>query len=138
MADNLTAIADTAPENEAMLDEFEDASLAEEVRLLADEAKAYALAEVAFQKARAAYAARQARTIAMLGVAAAVLVFFAGMALVVGSIVALAPVIGGWGATGLVTLVLLVIAMVSLLTAKSRWSRTMATIGDEQAPGDAA
>lgn len=107
-------------------------TLPEDLRDLVGKGHKYALAELAFQKSRVAYAGSQARTVALLAVSAAVLVFFAVMALVVGAVIALAPVIGGWPATAVVTLTLLVVAFLFLLTAKSRWKRTMTLVADDR------
>jgi len=137
MADTLTmkpAGVTGAAEGDFAPDAATAPSLPEDLRDLAEKARAYAIAELAFQKSRAAYAGAQARSVALLGISAAVLVFFAVMALVVGAVIALAPVIGGWAATGVVTGLLLAIAFALLVTAKARWKRTMAMIADHRDP----
>jgi len=107
------------------------ASLAEDLRQLADEAKALAQAEFAFQRSRAAYTAAQSRSIALLLVVAVVLVFFALMALVVGTVIALGPLIGRWGAMVIVTLALVLFAGGCALMAKGRMATMMRVIGDD-------
>jgi hypothetical protein len=110
----------------------EEATLAEDLQQLARDARALAEAEFAFQKTRAAYAGAQAKGIALLGVVAAVLVFFAAMALVVGVVIALGPVLTAWGAMAAVTLGLLAIAGICLLAAKVRVRRMMNAIADKR------
>lgn len=107
-------------------------SLAEDVRLLAEEGKTLAQAEFAFQKSRAAYAGAATRAIAILVLGAGVLLFFALMALVTGTVVALGPILGPWGAMAAVTVLLLILAAISVLSAKSRFKRMMAIVSDEQ------
>lgn len=105
-----------------------DLSLAQDLRKLADEAKTFALAEVAFQKSRAAYVGAEARTISVLLVLAAVVAFFALMAFVVGTVIALGPVLGPWGAMAVVTVVLLLIAGVCAWNARTKMKRMMSVV----------
>ena len=112
--------------------EAEDPTLAEDVQQLMRDARALAEAEFAFQKTRAAYAGAEAKGIALLGVAAVVLVFFAVMALVVGAVIALGPVLTAWGAMAAVTLALLTIAGICALAAKARLKRLKNAISDKK------
>lgn len=115
----------------APLPEHEEGlSFADDLRQLADEAKALAQAEFAFQKSRAAYAGAESRTIALLLVFAAVFVFFALVALVVGAVIALGPLLGPWGAMATVTVGLLVTAGLCALTARRRTRRMLSIISD--------
>ncbi|TYC90765.1 phage holin family protein [Novosphingobium sp. BW1] len=98
----------------------DDVSLAEDLRLLADEAKILAKAELGFQKARATYAGQQVKKILALLVIGLVLFFFAAMAAVVGLLVALGQVIGAWGAMVVVTLGLAVLAGLCAMNAKRK------------------
>lgn len=116
----------------ALADEDERLSLAADLRLLADEAKELAQAELAFQKSRAAYAGAQAKAIAGLLVVAAVVVFFAVIALVTGTVIALGPVLGLWGAMAAVTLGLLLFAGLCALAAHAKFKRMMTIISDEK------
>lgn len=111
-------------------DEAERITLSEDLRLLADEAKELAQAEFAFQKARAAYAGAQSKAIGGLVIVALVVVFFAVMALVVGTVIALGPILGPWGAMAAVTLGLLAIAMICVGNAVLRLKRMKAVIAD--------
>ncbi|MCT2400822.1 phage holin family protein [Novosphingobium mangrovi (ex Huang et al. 2023)] len=110
----------------------EGLSLAEDLRQLAEEAKALAQAELAFQKSRAAYAGSETKAIAGLLVVAAVVVFFAVVAFVTGTVIALGPVLGLWGAMAAVTFGLLLAAGICALTARSKLKRMMAVISDEK------
>lgn len=111
-------------------DDAERVTLADDLRQLADEAKALAQAEFAFQKSRAAYAGAETRTISLLLLVGAVLVFFAVMALVTGSVIALGPLLGPWGATAAVTFALLVVAGICAGSARTRLARMKSVLAD--------
>ncbi len=125
----------SGPDTIATGEEAERLSLAADLRQLAEEAKALAQAEFAFQKSRAADAGAQGKAIAGLLLVAAVVVFFAVMALVVGAVLALGPVLGPWGATAAVTLALLAVAATCLLSARARARQMKSVLTDG---GDAA
>lgn len=110
----------------------ESQTLAEDLRHLAMEARALAEAELVFQKTRAAYAGAEAKGIALLGLVAAVLVFFALMALVVGAVIALGPLLSPWGAMAAVSLALLLVAGLCALLAKTRLARMLNAISDRK------
>lgn len=116
---------DLAPTGEA----FAELSLAQDLRQLADEAKVLAQTEFAFQKSRAAFVGSEAKAIAILLVVALVVVFFAVMALVVGTVIALGPLLGLWGAMAAVTLALVAIAAFCAFSAKARLARMMKIAG---------
>ena len=113
---------------DASFEEARDRSLPDDLRDLASDARALAEAELAFQKARAAYFGSEMRGLAVFGIVAAVLAFFAVMALIVGLIGALTPELGPWGAMAVVTGALLVLVAVFALGALSRWKRMMRTL----------
>ena len=123
---------DTTPTLAPAAEDYEHLSLAQDLRQLADEAKALAQAELAFQKSRAAYVGAETRTIVILLVVAAVLVFFAAMAFVVGTVIALGPLLGLWGAMASVTLVLLALAAFGAWSARSRLRRMLRIAGGSQ------
>jgi len=116
-----------------LLSEARERSLNDDLRQLGQDARAYAEAELQFQKSRAAFAASASRSIVIYGVAALVLVFFAVMALVVGLVIALAPWLTPWGSTALVTLVLLGLAVFLLLRAKRSATLLAKLFGGDQA-----
>ena len=107
-------------------------SLVGDVRQLALDARTLAQAELAYQTSRAKAAGSGIGKIAGLGVLALVLVYFALMALVFGAVLALAPVLTAWGATGVVMLVLVLLAVICLLLARSRWKRLSALLSDKK------
>ncbi|WP_395333422.1 phage holin family protein [Novosphingobium sp. BL-8H] len=111
--------------------EVEDISFAQDLRLLAEEARTLAQAELAFQKTRAAYVGAEVRTIALFGTLAAVFVFFALMALVFGLVLSLASVIGPWAATAVGTLALLAIALALGMSARGRVRRMRSALGND-------
>ena len=107
-------------------------SLIDDLRQLAEDAKTLAHAEVAYQKSRAAFVGQEVKGIAILGVLAAVFVFFALMALTVGLLVALVPILTAWGATGTVFGVLLAASGICVFLAAGRWKRMNAALSDER------
>jgi len=112
------------------LSEARERSLNEDLQQLTQDAKAYAEAELKFQKSRASYALAASKSVVLYALVAAVLLFFAVMALVVGLIIALAPLITAWGSTALVTGVLLASAVFLLLRAKKRIGVMTAVFGN--------
>jgi hypothetical protein len=88
-------------------------SLVADLRDLAEDTRTALEAELAFQQARASYAAGAARSIAIrLGVAA----LFAVVAictLAIGLVISLAPLIGPWAATAVVVGALLAVAAIA-------------------------
>ena len=113
------------------MSEARERSLNEDLHQLAQDARAYAEAELKFQKTRVAYAASASKSVVVYAVAALVLIFFAVMALVVGLVMALAPLITAWGSTAVVTLGLLGLAIFLLLRAKKRISIMMSIFGGD-------
>jgi hypothetical protein len=121
---------DSAPPRNAPADASER-SLSDDLRQLADDARVLAQAELAYQKSRAAFAGQEVKRIAILGTLAAVLVFFALMALTLGLVIALTPLLTAWGATAAVFCGLLIVAGLCALLASSRWKRMTAMLADE-------
>lgn len=119
-------------EGRADCDEAEPISLSEDLRLLIKEGKALSQAEIAWQKARVRFAASQASGVALLGLLAATLAFFALMALVVGAILALTPGLGPWGATAAVAGGLLVAALLASAIAALRMRHMQRLLADPQ------
>lgn len=100
-----------------------DRSLAEDLRLLAKDARVLAEAEIAYQKSRATALGGGLGKVAGLGALALLLVCLALIALTVGILIALVPYLTAWGATAAMTLGLLLLAGISALWAKSRWTK---------------
>ncbi|MEO1488645.1 MAG: phage holin family protein [Pseudomonadota bacterium] len=84
-----------------------DESLVEEVSALIDNAKTYAEAEVAFQKTRAALTGANVGAALGFVIVALILLHIAIIALAVGFVIALAPLVTIWGAIAIVVGVLL-------------------------------
>lgn len=94
--------------SDPMGDDTEPPSLVELVRALIEDAQTLVEAETGYWRKALAYALGRVKSIALLAVLALFFAFFALMALVVGLLLALAPLIGAWGALAVVTGVLLV------------------------------
>jgi hypothetical protein len=97
-----------------------DESLTDEIAALIDDGKTYAQAELAFQKTRAGFVADRGKSAFLYGLFALGFIHLALIALVVGSMIALMPLIGPWGATLAVTGILLLGALLLLMGLRSR------------------
>lgn len=82
-------------------------SLFADIESLIDDGRILVDAELTFQKTRIAYAGSKGRAAALFGISAAVLLVFSVFALIIGLIIALAPLLTALGATALVVGVLL-------------------------------
>lgn len=110
-------------------------SLVDDVRQMVDDGRTLLEAELAYQKSRALVAGQGVKGIAGWGALALALVFFALMALVMGLLLALSELVGGWIAMVIVVLGLLLAAGLSGMAAGKRWKRMSAQLSDtEQAP----
>lgn len=98
----------------------EEMSLIEDVQALINDTRTYAEAELAYQKSRAAFAADRGKSAALYGLFALGFVHLALIALVVGALFALAPLLGPWGATALIVGLLLAGAIVLLVLARGK------------------
>lgn len=92
-------------------------TLGDELRSLQGEARAAVATELAFQIGRARLVGKAVGKVALYGLLVLAALFFVLMALAVGAIIALAPSLGGWGATGVVALALLALAALAGLGA---------------------
>lgn len=108
------------------------APLVDELGQLAGEARAYAAAELAFQRSRVAVVGIAARKIALYGLMALVFVVFAIGGLTVGLIMALTPLVTAWGATAVVAGLWLLVAVVFVRGALSAWTRMRIAITGER------
>jgi uncharacterized membrane protein YqjE len=95
-------------------------SLLSDVEALVADGQTYAEAELAFQKTRLLYASDKAKSAAIFTGIAAVFVVMAIVALVLGAVLALTPLIGALGATAVVFVALLICAAVLVMLARSR------------------
>ncbi len=126
-----------APSGDAPEEEDGDSnsftSLRDDITALVDDARTYAEAEIAFQKTRAGLAGKAAaRALAML-VLAVVLLHIALIALAVGVVIALAPLVTIWGAIAIVVGVLIagVAALVLIAVGNGKMLSAMFAPGSE-------
>lgn len=128
--------SDDAPSAESQGDltgapEGEPRSLLDDVHALIDDGKTYLEAELGFQRTRAAFVADRAKATVVLGGVAALLGLLALVGLTVGSIIALTPLLGAWGASALVVLILLAAAALAARGAARKWNSLLrAIMGD--------
>jgi hypothetical protein len=106
--------------------------LDDDLRSLVGDGFAYVRAEAELQKARAVYALDRVRWIALLAVLAAVLAFFSLVALTVGTVVGLAPLIGAIWATLVVFAALLGVGAICAMLAVSLWKRMVAALSNPE------
>ena len=121
-------MTESEPSTARILSEAAERSLSEDLRRLAEDARALSEAEFAYQKSRAAFAGQEVKRIAILGLLAGVLVFFALMALTLGLVLALTPWLTAWGATAVVVGGLLFAAVLCGLLAAALWKRMTGTL----------
>ena len=111
-------------DDEAYDDEEEatgaNGSLTDDIAALISDGKTYAEAEMAFQKARLSFSAGKARSAALLWLLAIALAHLALVALVVGAVIALSPILTPIGATLLVTAILVLSAILFVRMANRR------------------
>ncbi|MFZ9396805.1 MAG: phage holin family protein [Erythrobacter sp.] len=105
-------------------------SLVEDVAALVQDGRNLFEAEIAFQKTRLAFAANRSKSAVVAGLGALAFLHLALIALVVGLVIALAPLVSGWGATAIVVGLLLAGAAVMLWQLR----RSAQDIGDAFAP----
>lgn len=109
--------------------------LVADVRQLAADAKTLAEAELAYQASRAKVAGSAARNMALFGVAAFVLAFFALGALTVGLLLALTPLVTAWGATAIVVGLLALGALACVMAVMATLKRLRAAISGADPEG---
>ena len=95
-------------------------------------------AEIDFQKARAGAAGRQVRAMAALAFVGLVLISCALIALVVGTMIALIPYLGAWGAMGATVAGTLVLAVLCFWLAVRRISKIGALFSSDEEETKAA
>ncbi len=93
-------------------DPYAGGSLTDDITALYEDGKTYAEAELAYQKTRARFTLEKGKKGATFLGGALALLHLAGIALVVGLIIALTPLITAWGATALVVALLVIGALI--------------------------
>jgi Flp pilus assembly protein TadB len=100
-------------------------SLLEDVEAAIEDGKTYLEAELTYQRTRAAYAADRFKNAAVFAAIGMSLALLALVALTVGLVFALVPLLTAWGAAAAVTLAWLALAAVFLRMATARWRKLM-------------
>lgn len=108
----------------------DDSSLIDDLRQLAADGRTLVEAEIAYQKSRAAVAGQAAKAVVGWSALALALLLLVLVALVVGLLLALSPLVGPWWALGLVTGGLLVASGIAAWAASRRWSQASAQLSD--------
>lgn len=104
-----------------------DESIVEEIGALIEDAGLYATAEIAFQKTRAKIAGRNIGAALAFVVLAIILLHIALIAMAVGFVIALAPLVTIWGAIAIVVGVML-LSVVLLAYAAARRGQLLAQL----------
>ena len=97
-------------------------SLVDDLSALIEDGQTYFAAELAYQKTRLSFASAQGKVGVGMLLGAVAFVHLALIALVVGLVFALAPILTPLGATAVVTLALLLLAMLFAFAARRRIS----------------
>jgi hypothetical protein len=101
-------------------------SLADEVFDLVDDGKTYVEAELRYQKTRLAFAVDRSKSGIVFILGALAFIHLALIALVVGLVIALEPLVTIWGALAIVVGLLLAGAIVLALSAKGKFGKVVA------------
>ena len=108
-----------------------DDSITGEIAALIDDGRTYAQAEIAFQKIRAKLAGRRIAVAIACIVIAIVLLHIAFLALAVGLVMALEPLVTIWGAIAIVVGALLLLVLMLGLKAKSSGQKLAALFASD-------
>ncbi len=110
-----------------------EGSLASDIEALFDDGKTYLEAELAYQKSRAVFAGNRVKWSLVYGAAAFGFLHLALIALVVGAVMALTPLIGPWLAMLAVTILLLAGAALFITRLRGKL-REVRSVFDETMP----
>ena len=105
-----------------------DRSLFEDIEDLLVDAKTYLDAEFSYQKTRAGFIGTQFKRVLVFAIAAAFIAILASIGLTVGLIIALVPLITGWGATAVVVGLWLFVAWLLIRKAAGAWGEIQGAI----------
>ena len=100
-------------------------SLLDDIEALVADGKTYFDAEIAYQKTRLSFVVDRLKTAAVYGTVGAIVGVVLLIALSVGLIIALAPLITPWGATAVVAGLLAILLFASLKKALASWNSLM-------------
>lgn len=112
---------DMLPDESA--DEVAERSLFEDVEAAVEDGKTYLEAELAYQRTRVAFAADRAKDAALFAALGGALGLLALVALTIGLVIALVPLLTAWGAAAAVTGLWLLLAGIFLRMAATRWRK---------------
>lgn len=107
-------------------------SLTDDIVALIEDGRTYAESEIAYQKSRAAFTADRAKGAAAYALLAIGLLHLALVAITIGVLFALIPLVGAWGATGIVTAVLVGSALLLLRLVKGRFDEIASAFGEDK------
>ncbi len=105
--------------------------MGDDLTALVDDGKAYVEAELAFQKSRAAFAAHEIKAGAAFALVMLAFLHLALMGIVVGLIIALAPIVGAFGATAIMGGALLIMTGLFGWLAVRRFRKISAAFDNE-------
>ena len=103
-------------------------SLIDDLEALVDDGRTYLDAELSYQKTRASFVSNRLKNTIIYAVGAAVIGFVAFIGLTVGLIIALTPLVTGWGATAIVVGLLLIVAYLLVQRALKNWRSGMGAV----------
>lgn len=106
----------------------------EQIKALYQDGRDLIDAEVNFQRARLSAVGKQVRVMALLGFVGLVLLGCVLIALTVGTMIALIPVLGAWGAMGATVVGSLILAALCFWLAFGRIGKVTALFADDTAP----
>lgn len=106
-------------------------SLTDDLVAFLDDGKTYLEAEKAFQKSRAVYVAHKGKRGIIYGLIAFAMIHTALIGLVVGGVIALAPILTIWGAMALVSGVLIVAGVIFGRKALAHFKDAGESFGDD-------
>ncbi len=106
-------------------------SLVEDMEALVDDARTYVDAELSYQKSRASFVTDRVKRTLIFAVGAATVGLLAAIGLTVGLIIALTPLVTGWGATAIVVGLLLLVAYLLISRASKAWGDIQRVTGSK-------
>ncbi|WP_373487960.1 phage holin family protein [Blastomonas sp.] len=138
VSDDIVPAEATQPSGEAPAHPADRPGLVEQLRGLYDDSRALIDAELAFQRARVSYAGKQTRTMALLLFIGLTFLGCTLIALTVGTMIALMPLLGPWGAMGATVLgTILLAALCMWLAYRKVGNITAAFASDDEQTKDA-
>ncbi len=124
--------ADTAPDADQDDPASSDESITDELAALLDDGRTYAEAEIAFQKTRAKLAGVSVGKAIAFALIALITLHISVLALAVGMVIALEPIVTIWGAIAIVVGVLVALTLWLALMAKRQGSKLSVLFGSSE------